>query len=170
MQSTINGKQLDVGDVLQGCIEDQLLAIVGKYFENLIDGHVTISKKGSDIRDDVTIHVGKRLQRYKRQLCDRYKERSYNSDTLPALQYVFAVEKEGMTIEPDQSVMVVEMETEIEAITSGDEVMWMALADLPALMSHNMAYGGLNMVYRRANNNIGWVDPRGLRGGVPERG
>jgi hypothetical protein len=66
--------------------------------------------------------------------------------------------------------MVAEMETEIEAITSGDEVMWMALADLPALMSHNMAYGGLNMVYRRANNNIGWVDPRGSRGGVPERG
>jgi hypothetical protein len=44
----------------------------------------------------------------------------------------------------------------------------MDLANLPALMFRNVAHSGLNMVYRRADGNIGWVDPRGSRGGVPE--
>jgi ribosomal subunit interface protein len=194
MQLTINGKQLDVGDALQGYIEDQLLTIVGKYFENPTDGHVTMSKEGSDIRSDVTVrvgkgimlqghaiagvayaafdeaagHVGKRLRRYKRRLRDHHKGRSDNTDTLLALQYVLAAEEENTTNEQDQPVIVAEMEMEIEVMTPGDAVMRMDLANLPALMFRNVAHGGLNMVYQRANGNIGWVDPRGSRGGVPE--
>ncbi|MBT5497589.1 MAG: ribosome-associated translation inhibitor RaiA [Alphaproteobacteria bacterium] len=194
MQLTINGKQLDVGAALQEYIEDQLPTIVGKYFENPTDGHVTMSKEGSDIRADVSVHVGKgimlqghatagdayaafdeaaehvgkRLRRYKRRLRDHHKGRSDNSNTLPALQYVFAAEEENTTNEPDQPVIVAEMETEIEVMTPGDAVMRMDLANLPALMFRNVAHSGLNMVYRRADGNIGWVDPRGSRGGVPE--
>ena len=65
-------------------------------------------------------------------------------------------------------MIVAEMETEIEVMTPGDAVMRMDLANLPALMFRNVAHSGLNMVYRRADGNIGWVDPRGSRGGVPE--
>jgi len=194
MQLTINGKQLDVGAALQGYIEDQLPTIVGKYFENPTDGHVTMSKEGGDIRADVTVHVGKgimlqghaiagdayaafdeaaehvgkRLRRYKRRLRDHHKDRSDSADILPALQYVFAAEEEDTASEPDQPVIVAEMETAIENMTPGDAVMRMDLANLPALMFRNVAHGGLNMVYRRADGNIGWVDPRGSRGGVPE--
>jgi ribosomal subunit interface protein len=194
MQLTINGKQLDVGAALQGYIEDQLPSIVGKYFENPTDGHVTMSKEGGDIRADVTVHVGKgimlqghaiagdayaafdeaaehvgkRLRRYKRRLRDHHKDRSDSADILPALQYVFAAEEEDTASEPDQPVIVAEMETAIENMTPGDAVMRMDLANLPALMFRNVAHGGLNMVYRRADGNIGWVDPRGSRGGVPE--
>jgi hypothetical protein len=37
------------------------------------------------------------------------------------------------------------------------------LADDGALMFVNRAHGGLNMVYRRADGNVGWVDPKGNR-------
>ena len=195
MQLTINGNQLDVGAALQKYIEGQLPTIVGKYLENPNDGHVTMSKEGRDIRADVSVHVGKgimlqgqaiggdayaafdeaaehvgkRLRRYKRRLRDHHKGRSDNSDTLPGLQYVFAAEEENTTNEPDQPVIGAEMETKIEVMTPGDAVMRMDLANLPVLMFRKLAHSGLNMVYRRTDGNIGWVDPRGSRGGVPER-
>ena len=46
-------------------------------------------------------------------------------------------------------------------MTVAEAVMYMDLADLPALMFRNSAHNGLNMVYRRSDANIGWVDPRG---------
>ncbi len=198
MQLTINGKQLDVGDALRGYIEEQLPAVVGKYFENPTDDHVTMSKQGTDIRADVTVHVGKgillqghalagdayaafdeatdhvgtRLRRYKRRLRAHHRDRADNSDILPALQYVLEAEAEDQSedagAEPDQPVIVAEMETVIEKLTPGDAVMRMDLANLPALMFRNISHGGLNMIYRRADGNIGWIDPRGSRGGVPE--
>lgn len=194
MQLSINGKQLDIGAALQEYIEDQLTAVVGKYFENPQDGHVTVSKQGSDIRADVSVHVGKgimlqghatagdayaafdeaaehvgtRLRRYKRRLRDHHKDRSDDYDTLPALQYVLAAEGEETADEPDQPIIVAEMETVIEELTPGDAVMRMDLANASALMFRNVSHGGLNMIYRRADGNIGWVDPRGSRGGTPE--
>ena len=41
--------------------------------------------------------------------------------------------------------------------------MHMDLGDLPAMMFRNPAHGGLNMIYRRKDGNIGWIDPRGNR-------
>ena len=43
--------------------------------------------------------------------------------------------------------------------------MRMDLADTQAMMFRNSAHGGLNMIYRRPDGNIGWIDPRGNRGG-----
>jgi hypothetical protein len=60
-------------------------------------------------------------------------------------------------------VVIAEMATEIDSLTVSQAVMRLDLADLPALMFRNKAHGGLNMVYRRPDGNIGWVDPRGSR-------
>jgi len=42
--------------------------------------------------------------------------------------------------------------------------MRMDLAELPALMFRNRGHGGLNMVYRRHDGNVGWIDPKGTEG------
>ena len=44
-------------------------------------------------------------------------------------------------------------------MTVGEAVMRMDLASVPALMFRNRGHGGLNMVYRRPDGNVGWVDP-----------
>ena len=194
MRLTINGKQRDVGAALQEYVGEQPPTIVGKHFENPNDGHVTMSKEVSDTRADVSLHVGKciklqvhaiagdvyaafdevarhlgkRLPCYKRRLRYHPKGRFDNSNTLSALQYVFAAEEANTTNEPDQPVIVAEMETEIEVMTPGDADVHMDLANLPALMFRNVAHNALNMVYQLTDGNIGWVDPRGSRGGVPE--
>ena len=60
----------------------------------------------------------------------------------------------------DKPVVIAELTTTIETMTVGEAVMRLDLADLPAMLFHNSAHGGLNMVYRRPDGNIGWVDPR----------
>ena len=57
-------------------------------------------------------------------------------------------------------VIIAEMQTELPICSVSGAVMRMDLADLPALMFRNSAHGGLNMVYRRPDGNIGWVDPK----------
>ena len=60
-----------------------------------------------------------------------------------------------------QPVVVAEMTTAIETMTVGEAVMRMDLADVPALVFQNSAHGGINVVFRRNDGNVGWIDPQG---------
>ncbi len=55
--------------------------------------------------------------------------------------------------------VVAEMSTELPNLTVGEAVMRMDLADAPVLLFRNRSHGELNLVYRRADGNIGWIDP-----------
>ena len=72
-------------------------------------------------------------------------------------------ENEEDTQEPQESdapVIVAEEATSIELLTVGEAVMRMTLADDPVLVFNNSAHGGLNVVFKRADGNIGWIDPQ----------
>lgn len=119
--------------------------------------------------DEAAEHMAKRLRRYKRRLRDHHRDRSQKEEILRAAQYVLAAEEEADSdasehSEPDQPVIVAEMQTQIETLSVGAAVMRMDLANIPALMFRNSAHGGLNMVYVRPDGNIGWVDPLGEGG------
>ena len=192
MQLSVNGKQIDIGDALRGHIEENLPPIVTKYFENPIESHVTMAREGREFKADITVHVGKgilvqgqgssedayaafdtaavhiakRLRRYKRRLRDHHRGRDENPAMLAARHYV--IEPHSDIEEPprenDQPLIVAEMATTIETLTVGEAVMRMDLSGQPALMFHNSAHGGANMVYVREDGNIGWVDPKGNSG------
>ncbi len=150
----------------------------------------TRASKGKQIRVDISVHVGrgitlqghgetedaysafdtaaehiaKRLRRYKRRLRDHRKESSADrADALQARQYVLTETEEGESGEvvDDQPVVIAEMTTDIETLTVGAAVMRMDLANVPALVFQNSAHGGINVVYRRNDGNIGWIDPQG---------
>jgi ribosomal subunit interface protein len=119
--------------------------------------------------DEAAEHMAKRLRRYKRRLRDHHRDRSQKEEILRAAQYVLAAEEEANPEtdehpEPDQPVIVAEMQTQIETLSVGAAVMRMDLANVPAMMFRNSAHGGLNMVYVRPDGNIGWVDPLGEGG------
>jgi hypothetical protein len=57
------------------------------------------------------------------------------------------------------ATVIAETHTEISKLTVSDAVMRMDLADQPVLMFRNSATGELNVVYRRSDGNIGWIDP-----------
>ena len=73
--------------------------------------------------------------------------------------FVLEGEKDGEEEANDNPVVVAEMTTPIESLTVSEAVMRLDLGDLPAVMFVNRAHGGLNMIYRRPDGNIGWVDP-----------
>jgi ribosomal subunit interface protein len=114
-------------------------------------------------------HVAKRLRRYKRRLRDHHRGRGAKDETLTAAQYVLAAEsdipdQDDAAGEPDQPIVIAEMETPIETMTVGEAVMRMDLAGLPAMLFRNRAHGGFNMVYLREDGNVGWVDPKNHSG------
>lgn len=111
--------------------------------------------------------LAKRLRRYKRRLRDHHRE-AEAAEVLAAQQYILAGaptdEGEGKyeaAEDAGEPAVVAEMTTEIPHLTVSAAVMRMDLADLPALLFRNSAHGGLNMIYRRADGNIGWIDPHG---------
>jgi len=192
MHISVKGKQLDVGVAWRGHVEENLPAVVGKYFDKAQDAQVTLTKQGSTFSVDLVVHVGKRilvqshgatgdaysafdeaaehlakrLRRYKRRLRDHHHKRPDQADTLLAQQYVLAGEdSESESEERDEPMVIAEMETGIETLSVGEAVMRMDLANLSAMMFRNRAHGGLNMVYIRGDGNIGWVDPRGNQRG-----
>ena len=64
-----------------------------------------------------------------------------------------------------QPVVVAEMSAMIETLTVGEAVMRLDLAELPAMMFRDRKTGRLNMIYRRPDGNIGWVDPAAVGNG-----
>ena len=116
-------------------------------------------------------HLSKRLRRHKRRIRDHHKEGLEEREVLNAQQYILSaggeddesgeIRPEGGEASGDQPIVVAEMATQILSLTVSEAVMHMDLANLPALMFRNSAHGGLNMIYRRSDGNIGWIDPHG---------
>lgn len=192
MKISVKGKQLDVGDAWRRNVEERLPVIAEKYFGDAQEAQVTLSKDkarflvdiamrigrrmvvqshgaGVDAQvalDDAAEHLDKRLRRYKRRLRDHNRARLDETETLPARQYVLAAEEDEPESEaPDNPIVIAEMDTEIETLSVGEAVMHMDLANLPSMLFRNRAHGGINMVYRRQDGHVGWVDPRGNRRG-----
>ena len=55
--------------------------------------------------------------------------------------------------------IIAEKPTSVDTITVSQAVMKMDLQDLPAVMFRNVSNGRINVVYRRADGNVSWVDP-----------
>jgi ribosomal subunit interface protein len=196
MQLSVKGKQIDVGDALRQHVETQLTDIVGKYFGSSLDASVTFSREAHLFRADITVHAGrnillqsnasasepypafdmaagriaKRLNRYKDRLRKHHQE-GIPEEALMAPSFVLNPEEDTTTTENanDNPVVVAEMTTPIETLTVGEAVMRLDLGDLPALMFRSRAHGGFNMIYRRPDGHIGWIDPSQTMAGSPAK-
>ncbi|VAV99078.1 Ribosome hibernation promoting factor Hpf [hydrothermal vent metagenome] len=153
-----------------------------------IDGTVTMSKNAHLHRADCNVHLGhgvylqthaeekdvyaafdaaaekmeKRLRRYKRRLTNHHKERPNEARAHAAQYNVFKAEPEAAeeANENLQPAIIAEMQLDIPEVSVSDAVMRLDLGELQTLMFRNSAHGGLNVVYRRSDGNIGWIDPK----------
>ena len=107
--------------------------------------------------------IEKRLRRYKRRLRDHHKSRAKPVDVINAQAYVLEATEDGQgDNEPEslQPVIVAEMTEQVQSLSVGEAVMQMELADAPVLVFRNEKQSsGVNIVYRRDDGNIGWIDP-----------
>jgi len=119
--------------------------------------------------DAAAERLAKQLRRYKRRLRDHHaKGREPAGASERAMDYVLAPigddeGAEGAQAETDgvngAPAVIAEMITELPSLTVGEAAMRMDLAEAPVLLFRNRSHGELNLVYRRADGNIGWIDP-----------
>ena len=187
MRYQISGKQIDIGEALQTHVKTELGAAVEKYAGRPTDAHVIFSKSGHEFVCEATVHLStgltasarahateiyaafdsscakmeKQLRRYKRRLKDHHKERAVPVELLGASSYILASESDADAQEPDslQPMIIAEMQTKIATLSVGEAVMQMELTGAPGVLFRKEGKEGLNVVYRREDGNVGWIDP-----------
>ncbi|MEM8853951.1 MAG: ribosome-associated translation inhibitor RaiA [Pseudomonadota bacterium] len=187
MSLTITGKNMDVGSALRQRIEERVSLSVGKYFDGNHTGQVTMVKTGAGFEADCVVHldtgivlrtsatagdathafdqaaerIDKRLRRYKRRLKAHHPGAPKGGmEAAVATQFVLASPEEDEELEENYAPLVVaETPTRINTMTVGMAVLELDLIDAPALMFKNAANSTLNVVFRRADGHVGWIDP-----------
>ncbi|MBS0125889.1 ribosome hibernation-promoting factor, HPF/YfiA family [Thetidibacter halocola] len=188
MRYQITGKHIDIGDALQTHVKDELGTVLAKYSQRPTEAVVIFSKSAHEFVCESTVHLStgltaaakahateiyaafdacaekmdKQLRRYKRRLKDHHKDRTEPVELMGASSYILAAgtaETEEEEPESLQPIIVAEMQTKIPSLTVGEAVMQMELAGAPVLVFRNEKKDGVNVVYRREDGNIGWIDP-----------
>ena len=189
MSLRISGKNLDVGEALRGQAEERVAAAVSKYYEGGYQGHVTVDKDGTAFRTDGVLHLSsgitleasatahdpyasldkmaerieKRLRRYKRRLKDRSSANGRDAG-IEIPSYVIAapdddvVDFDGASA-GDNPVIVAESTKSLHVRTVSDAVAELDLTGAPVVVFRHAGNGRMNIVYRRRDGNIGWIDP-----------
>jgi ribosomal subunit interface protein len=188
MRYQVSGKQIDIGEALTSHAESELSEILGKYAGRPTDAHIVFSKDAHQHVCEATVHlstgmivqakghandiyaafdacgekIDKQLRRYKRRLKNHHKERSDPIELSDAASYILAANDTADEAEPDtlQPMVIAEMETKIASLSVGEAVMQLELSEAPVLLFRNEKNKGLNVIYRRDDGNIGWIDPK----------
>lgn len=187
MRYQISGKQIDVGEALQTHVKSELAVVMEKYSQRPTDATVVFSREGHNHVCEAVVHLSsgltaqakaqapdiyaafdvcrermdKQLRRYKRRLKDHNRERPAPVEFAGAAAYILASDEGSEGEEPAtlQPMIIAEMEARIPSLSAGEAVMQMELAHSNVLVFRNERHGGLNVVYRREDGNIGWIDP-----------
>lgn len=189
MQLQISGRHVDLGAAFQEHVEKRLSDGMSKYLDRIVSMDVVVAKEAHhqfrvDIHGNTGTHAGlviksqgnageiyaafddaatkaeKQLRRYKRRIKGHHHGDDKASRAHVARKYVLQSEAhDGELDEKGAPTVVAEKSTSIETLSVSDAVMKMDLAALPALMFFNAGNGRLNVVYRRVDGNISWVDP-----------
>ncbi|APX89883.1 ribosomal subunit interface protein [Brevirhabdus pacifica] len=189
MRYQITGKQIDVGESLQQHVKDELAAIIGKYSERPTDALVVFSRNAHEHVCEATVHLStgltaqakahatdiyaafdscgekmeKQLRRYKRRLKNHHRDRAGPVELSGGSSYILAASEDtGEENEPEslQPIIIAETEAKIPSVSVGEAVMQMELSNAPLVVFRNESSDGLNVVYRRDDGNIGWIDPK----------
>ena len=185
MTLRVSGKNLDVGDALRTKAQDHIDKVVTKYFDGGYDGHLTLEHEGSGFGATCMIHldsgailqasayggdavsayevmatnIEKRLRRYNRKL-KSHRRSEDSSDTTEAQSYVLGLPDDHDELDEDYAPPVIaETTANLKRMSVGEAVMELDLAQSDVVVFRHAGHGGLNVVYRRADGNIGWIDP-----------
>jgi ribosomal subunit interface protein len=197
MAIQITGKNLSLGASLRGYVSDRLEKAFDKYGTDGLSGHIFVEKEHGEFMTQCSVHLRsglslqsqgrageayasvdeamdrleKRLRRYKRRLKNHHSAGHEGGADLTAIDYTIRHSDEA---EPEDAelapAIIAETRMAIRELSVGDAVMEMDLAERAFLIFTNASNGRMNVVYRRGDGNIGWIDPGGLSAKQGERG
>ena len=184
---SVSGKQTKVGKSLTDYVKDSLVHTLKKYFDNFISGNILFSKDTFNFRCEISIHIDsaifiqgnaesndaygafnvanekikKRLRRYHRKLTDHRLKNRKPLKYLKANQYIIEnPELKNMKENLHDPVIIAESDDVIKTVSVSEAIMLMNLKDQNAIFFKNVQSKRLNILYRRPDGNIGWVDPK----------
>ncbi|MGB3166838.1 MAG: ribosome-associated translation inhibitor RaiA [Alteraurantiacibacter sp.] len=187
MDIRVSGHQVDTGAALQEHASDRLGTIVDKHFSRAISSTVTFGKApANSFAADIVLHVNhglilkshgqaheahqafdqaaekieKQLRRYKRRLKDRHEQSQHAAKEEEAAYTIFAGEESNTEeAREDAPPVIAETRIDVPEVSVSDAVMLLDLRHTNALFFKNAGTGRHNMVYRRDDGSIGWVEP-----------
>ncbi len=187
MTLRVSGKHMDIGDAFRSRIEERIGDVIGKYFDRGYSGHVTVEKQGSRFAADCSLHltsgtaiqaageaqdpqaafdmaaerIENRLRRYKSKL-------KAHTNTAVAHEITYRVVESLPDDDHDEvdvdyaPAIIAETSMAMSTMSVAAAVMELDLKDGPVFVFRNAANGQVNMVYRRADGNVGWIDPAAI--------
>ncbi len=191
MTIQVTGKNVDAGEAYKTYILDKISTVLEKYIGPEISGHVRLEKDKVGFRTNCSIRLRtglqveahgdgvdaygsadsaverleKRVRRYKRRLKNHHNGREHDVfvSEQPARDYTVRIteEEEAEAANDHHPMIIAEAERGIRELTVSAAVMQLDLSENQFLVFRNAAHGGLNVVYRRRDGNIGWIDPNG---------
>jgi ribosomal subunit interface protein len=186
MNLRVSGKNLDIGESLRQHVLDKVQAMVARYFEGSVDGHIVIAREGSGYRSDcalrlssgVSLHaearahepypcfdqaadkIEVRLRRYKRRLKGHSgAPQSGHGKVVANFLVETPREEEGEPAEEYNPVVVAEGTEDLKSLSVAAAVAELDLSGAPVVLFQHAGSGRLNVVYRRRDGAIGWLDP-----------
>lgn len=187
MSLRISGKNLDIGESMRQHVEARVAAATDKYFDGAVRGSVTLEPEGSGFRSDCTLHltsgvtiraegraqepyasfdraaerIEKQLRRYKRRLKDHHAGRDAEAvDAGPVANYVIEAPDPDAEEHADfKPAIVAEASSRLSAFTISAAVAELDFTGAPVVVFRHAGSGRVNVVYRRGDGHIGWVDP-----------
>ena len=191
MSVRVSGKHMEIGDSFRQRIEDQIGEAVTKYFDGGYSGQVIVEKAGSRFSADCKVHldtgivlhaageandpqisfdaaaqrIEKRLRRYKRRLKDHHAGNHVNGYAEVAYTVMDSVPDEGEEVPEDFApTIVAESSKQLKTMTVASAVMALDMTDEPVLLFRSPGKEQINIVYRRHDGNIGWIDSANIKG------
>lgn len=187
MHIQIVSKGIDVSPALSERITGRVEDMMDKYIHRDGEAHISIAKDGSGFSNTISLHLPsgatmqangnshdayvasdealdhleKRLRRYKRRLKDHQTEAKTEALAMHILDNPVKLETDGMDDQPPSEPLVIaEKKTEIRTMTVSMASLELELTDSSAIVFRNAAHGELNVVFKRADGNVGWIDPQ----------
>ena len=181
---------MEIGDAFRTRIEGRIGETVDKYFDGGFAGHVTVMKSGSRFSADCMIHLDsgmalqasgeaqeptiafeaaadrleKRLRRYKRKLKSHGNGHGGFEPTDIAYTVMSPVADEDDEVPEDFApAIVAESTVALKTMSVASAVIELDTKESPVFVFRNAGNAQVNIVYRRADGNIGWIDPSSAR-------
>lgn len=189
MSLRVSGKNINIGEALRTHVADRLNAATSKYFDGDVSGHVTIAPEGSGYRADCSLHltsgivlqadgraqepyasfdqaadrIEKRLRRYKSRLKSHHGagHDGGGNGEMVASYVLEAPNQEEDAPQEFSPVVIAESTARLRRLSVSAAVLDLDLTGVPVVVFRHANTGRVNVVYRRSDDHIGWIDAPG---------